>query len=514
MSSPAIEQIGIRDRGAVVIPFPKLREGFKFSAEEGVNDHVQFPIDQIAGLPENAKPSPFSPYESIRRSIEQYGVWSAVLIHKETHTLIAGRSRVLACRELAKSEPEKWKFIPALLVDCEPGSPEAEFLANDTDLQCKRFSEFEDNLMLARQHTLWEQLHPGTAKGKGRSKRALKDILSFCHHEAENQGCAVRTIARKIEVGKKLNRNPEVVKVIRDLRDAEPWDPSSDGDQLPSVQRRAGKFEDTTSEQRQLMKAPLEEQLTILNRYLWPEESQTTHMTISKIEDAVKSLKYDTQIGKYGDLPDQLFPIICADFASAEAADCVEDGSVQLILTDIPYNDLTILPSLFATAVPWLDKERAQIGIMFGSDRLAFYAITIPLVKQYGLISRDEIQIVYPDGSASSAANPEKMIHCHKPVAIFAVNRNYFPCKDTINSAGPEKGSDPWEQPVPDFEKLVERLSDPGDLIVDPFAGTGTTLIAALNKKRRAWGCDKDPVMVEKAKTRMVELGLVKPPSK
>ena len=42
------------------------------------------------------------------------------------------------------------------------------------------------------------------------------------------------------------------------------------------------------------------------------------------------------------------------------------------------------------------------------------------------------------------------------------------------------------------FEKLIERFSCAGDLVADPFAGSGTTLRAALTLRRRAWGADID----------------------
>lgn len=42
----------------------------------------------------------------------------------------------------------------------------------------------------------------------------------------------------------------------------------------------------------------------------------------------------------------------------------------------------------------------------------------------------------------------------------------------------------PTIKPVQIMEWLVERLTEPGDVVLDPFAGSGTTGIAALNKGR------------------------------
>ena len=42
------------------------------------------------------------------------------------------------------------------------------------------------------------------------------------------------------------------------------------------------------------------------------------------------------------------------------------------------------------------------------------------------------------------------------------------------------------------FEKLIKKHSNPGELVVDPFLGSGTTLIAALNTDRDFGGCEID----------------------
>ena len=50
----------------------------------------------------------------------------------------------------------------------------------------------------------------------------------------------------------------------------------------------------------------------------------------------------------------------------------------------------------------------------------------------------------------------------------------------------------PTPKPVKMFSSFVERFTDPGDLILDPFAGGGTTLLAARNLGRRAIGVELD----------------------
>jgi hypothetical protein len=50
--------------------------------------------------------------------------------------------------------------------------------------------------------------------------------------------------------------------------------------------------------------------------------------------------------------------------------------------------------------------------------------------------------------------------------------------------------SENWGQNVDGFEFLIDRFTMPGDLIYDPMAGSGTTLLASQRMKRRAIGCE------------------------
>jgi DNA modification methylase len=51
----------------------------------------------------------------------------------------------------------------------------------------------------------------------------------------------------------------------------------------------------------------------------------------------------------------------------------------------------------------------------------------------------------------------------------------------------------PCPKPIPLMKALVSDFTDPGELIVDCFAGSGTTLVAAKILGRRALGFERDP---------------------
>lgn len=61
-----------------------------------------------------------------------------------------------------------------------------------------------------------------------------------------------------------------------------------------------------------------------------------------------------------------------------------------------------------------------------------------------------------------------------------------------VNPAS-RQGEHPTEKPVALMCELVSLFTNPGDLICDPFAGSGTTGIAAVKFGRRFVGIEKDP---------------------
>lgn len=59
------------------------------------------------------------------------------------------------------------------------------------------------------------------------------------------------------------------------------------------------------------------------------------------------------------------------------------------------------------------------------------------------------------------------------------------------------------QKPVELMRTIIRHYTAPGDLVVDPFAGSATTLIAAAIEGRRAIGAEMDPATFAKAQRRL-----------
>lgn len=71
-----------------------------------------------------------------------------------------------------------------------------------------------------------------------------------------------------------------------------------------------------------------------------------------------------------------------------------------------------------------------------------------------------------------------------------------------------ERTGYPSQKPEALLERLVGALSDPGDIVLDPYAGSGTTLAVAARLGRIFVGCDASEVAFGIAEKRLEALGM------
>lgn len=64
-----------------------------------------------------------------------------------------------------------------------------------------------------------------------------------------------------------------------------------------------------------------------------------------------------------------------------------------------------------------------------------------------------------------------------------------FNCMDWDRDLGMKKTHE-TQKPIPLLKRLVELFTDPDDVVIDPCAGSGSTLVAAASLGRKAYGME------------------------
>ncbi len=91
-----------------------------------------------------------------------------------------------------------------------------------------------------------------------------------------------------------------------------------------------------------------------------------------------------------------------------------------------------------------------------------------------------------------------------KPILMFDRGRDrQFLATDVWTSTGPDKAHHGWGQSESGIASLVEAFTEPGDLVIDPFLGGGTTALVCRDLGRRFIGCDIDAAAVSTARERL-----------
>ena len=66
----------------------------------------------------------------------------------------------------------------------------------------------------------------------------------------------------------------------------------------------------------------------------------------------------------------------------------------------------------------------------------------------------------------------------------------------------------PTQKPISVLKRLIEIFTDEGDVVIDPVAGSGTTLRAAYEMNRNSYGFEVDRKFYNDAKTKMLHIEL------
>ena len=113
--------------------------------------------------------------------------------------------------------------------------------------------------------------------------------------------------------------------------------------------------------------------------------------------------------------------------------------------------------------------------------------------------------------------NPVPFNHKYKPINAWEaivigkrpgtkfnghVVHNVFVCK----SPSPQQRIHTTQKPLPLIKEFISLFSDEGDFVYDPFAGSATTLVAAIEMRRKAIAYEKDRAIFQSASERILSI--------
>ncbi len=73
----------------------------------------------------------------------------------------------------------------------------------------------------------------------------------------------------------------------------------------------------------------------------------------------------------------------------------------------------------------------------------------------------------------------------------------------SLNNMAKERTGYPTQKPLALYERIIEASTNAGDFVLDPFCGSGTTLLAAERLDRRWIGIDANPTAIETVRGRL-----------
>jgi hypothetical protein len=186
----------------------------------------------------------------------------------------------------------------------------------------------------------------------------------------------------------------------------------------------------------------------------------------------------------------------------------VANGSADLFLTDPPYDRKSIgLYSKLAELAQWKLKPGGLCAVMCG--QLFFDQVFAEMTKHL-----DYWWLCGVTGGVGASATQilnRRIINSLRLILVLTKR----PLEQSSRSSRPfmpdwirgerDKEHHTWGQGLKQVNYLVEHLSEPGQLVVDPFVGGGTVPIACLATGRRYIGTELDPGVAAAARARVAE---------
>ena len=210
-------------------------------------------------------------------------------------------------------------------------------------------------------------------------------------------------------------------------------------------------------------------------------------MTVRELKAEIKAYKRKQQYAAQNRNLETSVKWWCGDFRDAD----IEPESVDIIFTDPPYPKeyIPLYSDLGRLAHFWL-KDGGTLAVLCGQ---LYLPEIFTRLSECGLRYSWTMCYLTPGGKSPQIWT-EKVNTFWKPVLLFSKgtpNREWIgDVASSKTNSTDQDSADEWAQSENGMKDIAQRLIKPGDVVIDPFCGSGTNAIAAIELGASFFGID------------------------
>jgi len=198
-------------------------------------------------------------------------------------------------------------------------------------------------------------------------------------------------------------------------------------------------------------------------------------------------------------------------FLNADIRKVVKDapGPIRLVLTDPPYGIgfkshhrkedeysamvgddpevFSLIREVMEALIPKMHEDAHVLMFCHWRNEPRLRETLGDLLELKGVLIWVKENFTFGDLYGSFAPKYEMILHFVKGRPDISPR-----IPDVLEFARPKEQFHPTQKPVPLLCELIRVTTTEGQLVVDPFAGVASTLVAAVKMKRDFWGCEID----------------------
>lgn len=404
--------------------------------------------------------------DALADSIAQIGLLQPIVVtHKGA--LVAGRHRLEACRKL------KLEWVDVNVVPEDADALTVELAEIDENLVRAELTELERGEHNARRKEIYLELHPETKHvtergGPGRGHKTSDNVspVSFSVDAAAKTGQSVRSVQRSTKVGEDIT--PEARDAIRETKTA---------DNQAELLRLAA------LEQKQQLRAA---------QKIAAGEAKTVAEAVEQLAPPPAPVpapepEPEPPAAEPGVLPETI-TLICGDWR--EEMEKLPEASVDLIFTDP--TKYRVVPETYA------ELARLAARVLKPNGSLVCYVPNGSLPETLTAMGEHLTYwwtVAAHTGGSAERLTAKNVLAEWRPLVWFVrdgVREGGWVLPDFTRQGGQQEEAPAWS--------AIDRLTEPGETVLDPFMNMATTLVVAHKLKRTSVGIDADEETVNAAR--------------